>query len=98
MHWLSLLLAAAQALWIDVPFVYQDKNGCGSASVWMVMAYWKRADTPEVEEIHGELYSRKAGGVFARDMEKYLRLHGYRVFAFHGEWSDLQEHVAIPIR
>src|SRR6266705_2885113 len=40
MHWLSLLMTFAQALWIDVPFVQQDKNGCGSASIWMVMAYW----------------------------------------------------------
>ena len=94
MHWLSLLLAFAQALWIDVPFVYQDKNGCGSASVWMVMAYWKLAATPNVDEIHSELYSKQAGGIFARDIEKYLRLRGYRVFTFHGEWIDLEQHIA----
>src|SRR5438093_10866516 len=94
MHWLSLLLAVAQALWIDVPFVYQDKNGCGSASVWMVMAYWKLAATPNVDEIHSELYSKQAGGIFARDIEKYLRLRGYRVFTFHGEWIDLEQHIA----
>jgi hypothetical protein len=94
MHRLSLLLVFAQALWIDVPFIQQDKNGCGSASIWMVMAYWNQAATPNVEEIQSELYSKEAGGVFARDMEKYLRLHGYRVFTFRGEWTDLEQHIS----
>src|SRR5213593_3575194 len=94
MHWLSLLMTFAQALWIDVPFVQQDKNGCGSASIWMVMAYWNQAATPNVENIQRELYSKEDGGIFARDMEKYLQLRGYRVFPFRGEWSDLEEHVS----
>lgn len=32
------------AIWIDVPFVSQTKEGCGSAAMSMVMQYWaKRA-------------------------------------------------------
>jgi tetratricopeptide (TPR) repeat protein len=90
-----LLLALAQAaLWIDVPFVQQDKNGCGSASVWMVMQYWKQDATPRVEEIHRQLYSEEAGGIFGRDMEKYLQAHDYRTFIFKGEWTDLEEQIA----
>jgi len=84
----------AQALWIDVPFVQQDKNGCGSASIWMVMAYWNQAATPNVENIQRELYSKEDGGIFARDMEKYLQLRGYRVFPFRGEWADLEQHIS----
>jgi hypothetical protein len=45
--WICLLLLAeavyAQkpaALWVDVPFVRQPKDGCGAASISMVMQYW----------------------------------------------------------
>src|SRR5687767_7369178 len=94
MRWLSLLLTLQQALWIDVPYVQQDKNGCGSASIWMVMEYWKPGATPPVEEIQNQLYSKNAGGIFARDMEKYFATHGYRVYAFQAEWDDFEAHVA----
>ena len=30
-----------QALWIDVPFIRQSKEGCGSASLWMIVKYWQ---------------------------------------------------------
>ena len=29
-------------VWLDVPFVKQEKNGCGAASVAMVMQFWQR--------------------------------------------------------
>jgi Papain-like cysteine protease AvrRpt2 len=39
----SLLVAAEPAgLWLDVPFVKQEKDGCGAASIAMVMQYWRR--------------------------------------------------------
>ena len=93
MRWLVLLLALDQALWIDVPFVQQDKDGCGSASVWMVMEYWKQS-TPDLEEIQRQLYSKQAGGVFARDMEQYFEGRGYRVFTFRGAWADVEHHIS----
>jgi predicted double-glycine peptidase len=83
-----------QALWIDVPFIQQDKNGCGSASIWMVLEYWKPGAAPPVQEIHAQLYSEEAGGIFARDMIEYLEARGHRAFAFRGEWDDLTRHVA----
>jgi predicted double-glycine peptidase len=94
MRWLSLLVTFQQALWIDLPFIHQDKNGCGSASIWMVMEYWKPGATANVEEIQQQLYSNDAGGIYTRDMTRYLEDHGYRVFTFRAEWEDLQEHIA----
>ena len=29
-------------LWLDVPFVPQQKDGCGAASIAMVMQYWEQ--------------------------------------------------------
>jgi Peptidase_C39 like family len=92
--WLTFLLAFQQALWIDVPFVQQDKNGCGSAVIWMVMKYWKDDGVADVAEIQRQLYSPQAGGIYAKDMTQYFESHGYRVFTFRGEWADLSTHIA----
>jgi tetratricopeptide (TPR) repeat protein len=94
MHWLSLLLTFQQALWIDVPFIQQDKNGCGSASIWMVMMYWQPDAVVNVDEIQRQLYSQEAGGIHAKDMARYFESQGYRTFAFQGDWADLKEHVS----
>src|SRR5215510_35424 len=94
MRLLSLLVAFQQALWIDLPFVQQDKNGCGSAAIWMVMEYWKPGTAPSVQAIQEQLFSKQAGGVYARDMARYFEAHAYRVFAFRGDWSDLQRHIS----
>jgi len=93
-RWLTLLLSLQQALWIDVPFVKQDEKGCGSASIWMVMEYWRPGTTPKVEDIQLQLYSRQVEGIVARDMARYFETHGYHVFTFRGEWADLEQHVA----
>jgi len=32
--------AGDSGLWLDVPYVHQEKDGCGSASLAMVLQYW----------------------------------------------------------
>jgi ABC-type bacteriocin/lantibiotic exporter with double-glycine peptidase domain len=85
------------AVWVDVPFVKQVKNGCGAASIAMVMQYWQRqqgAAGADAAEIQKTLYSDPARGIYASDMEGFFRQHGYRTFAFAGTMHDLAEHVA----
>jgi ABC-type bacteriocin/lantibiotic exporter with double-glycine peptidase domain len=87
-------VAGAQSgpVWIDVPFVRQEKNGCGAAAVAMLMRYWARdADAHVIQQ---ELYSGEAHGMRGADIERYLRENGFRTFVFQGEWQDLEEHVA----
>jgi predicted double-glycine peptidase len=79
-------------MWLDVPWVKQDKNGCGSASVWMVMQYWNH-QVESLDTIHRTLYSESAGGVFASDMEEYFTQRGYQTFVFKGQWADLEQHL-----
>jgi predicted double-glycine peptidase len=92
--------ASDSGLWLDVPYVHQEKDGCGSASLAMVMQYWKgknfavAADRMDPVRIQRELYAKKPRGIYASDMEKYLRETGFEVFAFRGEWSDLRAQVA----
>jgi predicted double-glycine peptidase len=89
----ALLAALSGGFWVDVPFIKQDKNGCGPASVWMVMQYWQKS-SPPFSEIHQALYSAEAEGVWATDMERYFRDHGFTTFAFSGEWQDLVENLS----
>ncbi len=95
-----LLASAGANVWIDVPFVPQEKNGCGAASIAMIMQYWQRQQgrafsrAEDAERIQRELYSKEAHGIYASDLERYLSQHGYRTFAFRGEWSDLESNLA----
>src|SRR5579864_2093803 len=97
----AVLAAAAETpdVWLDIPFVRQEKNGCGAASLSMVMRYWKQQGVasipnPDPAEIQRALYAPKARGIYGRDMERYLENAGFRVFVFSGRWEDLAEHVA----
>ena len=38
----ALFAADLPGVWLDVPFVKQEKDGCGAASIAMVMQYWRR--------------------------------------------------------
>lgn len=92
--------ASDSGLWLDVPYVHQEKDGCGSASLAMVLQYWKgknflvTANRMDAAAIQRELYAKKARGIYASEMAKYLRDSGFEVFAFRGEWRDLRAQVA----
>jgi len=98
LYFCGMILAAQQpSVWLDVPFVRQEKNGCGAASIAMVMQYWQRQQgevaSADPELIQQALYSRRAHGIYASDMERYFQQHGFRTFAFAGDWKDLKEHL-----
>ena len=93
------LFAARPGVWLDVPFVEQQTDGCGAASISMVMQYWARQSGRSPDEhadaviIQRALYSRQARGIFASEMAKYFREHGFQVFVFSGRWNDLELHL-----
>jgi len=105
-----LFAAGAPGLWLDVPFVKQEKNGCGAASIAMVMQYWQRQPAQrqsgqrqsgqrvdqdaDAQTIQRALYSRRGHGIYASDLERYLQQHGFRTFAFQGRLDDLKQHLA----
>jgi predicted double-glycine peptidase len=101
----AVLLVRAQTgenagIWLDVPFIKQTAEGCGSASIAMLLQYWGAHGTPvaagrdDADAIQKLLYSRKGHGIFASDVERYLKESGFRVFALRGSWGDLREHLA----
>src|SRR5437867_12812217 len=81
----NLVVAAEPSgLWLDVPFVKQEKNGCGAATIAMVMQYWMlqqaRPQPPSTDaiQIRSALYSGHAQGIYASDLERYLQQQGFR--------------------
>lgn len=96
-----LLTSAASAqgsgVWLDVPFVPQEKNGCGAAVIAMVLQYWNRAQGQPTDidpkMIHRDLYSHDARGVYASDLQRYIQSRGFRTFVFEGTWEDLDSHL-----
>ena len=93
----TVVLAQQPGVWLDVPFVRQEKDGCGAASIAMVMQYWQRQRgkplTVDPEEIQRALYTPRAHGIYASAMGRYLQQHGFRTFAFAGRWEDLKNHL-----
>jgi len=95
----GVLSAAVPAgVWLDVPFVKQEKNGCGAASVAMVMQYWlkqqgRSSESADAAQIHRTLHVSDADGVYASAMERYFQEHQFRTFSFRGEWDDLEQHL-----
>jgi len=94
-----LFAAEPAAIWLDVPFVKQTKDGCGAASIAMVMQYWANhgdripADESDPDAIFHALYSSQAHGIYASKLEGYLQQNGFRTFAISGRWDDLKQHL-----
>jgi len=84
-------------VWLDVPYVKQSEDGCGSAAIAMLLQYWSAhgatvgAQQADSTAIQKRLYSPKVRGIRATDMESYLKESGFRVFPLNGEWKDLLE-------
>ena len=48
------------------------------------------ADATHIQHV---LYSSKAHGIYASEMEHYFQQSGFRTFTIRGEWEDLNEHL-----
>ena len=93
------LAAETPSLWIDVPFVAQVKNGCGSAAIAMVMEYWEKktgraaSSVADAGKIQEALYSPAEEGIPAGAMKRYFVDAGYRTFVIVGDWGELGHHL-----
>lgn len=94
--WTASLAAVDQPL--QVPFFSQAKNGCGAASVAMLIHYWASVRptgvvSPPPEQVYRQLYHAGQDGIALADMRRYLEGLGYRAFTLRGQWSDLEQHI-----
>lgn len=94
-----LFASTPQGVWLDVPFIKQEKNACGAAAVAMVMQYWSGRQSrsvgksADVEHIQNVLYSPEAHGIYNSAIENYFRGQNFRTFTIRGQWSDLLQHL-----
>jgi ABC-type bacteriocin/lantibiotic exporter with double-glycine peptidase domain len=92
---------AQGGVWLDVPFVKQERNLCGAACISMVLQYWSgfakhqvSTPLPSSNEIGQTLYSKEAAAIQGKDIERYFGEQGYQAFVFKGEWADLEQHLS----
>lgn len=96
----TLFASAGSGIWLDVPFIKQEKEGCGAAVISMVMQYWQeKAGLPanpaaDAAAIQRELFSASAHGIYASDLARYFDQHEFRAFVFAGDWDFLRIHLA----
>lgn len=84
---------AAEASPLGVPFYRQKKNGCGAASVAMVLHYWENRH-PSPEDVYELLYRPSQKGILLADMKRYLEEMTFRVFTLRGKWEDVEGQLA----
>lgn len=95
----GVVFAATPGVWLDVPFIQQEKDGCGAASIAMVMQYWRTQQGKAIDasadavEIQRKLYSSKNHGTRASDVDHYFQQNGFQTFVFAGQWGDLKQHL-----
>lgn len=88
-------------VWLDVPYIKQTEEGCGSASLAMLLQYWAAhgADIPaerlDPGAIQKKLYNEKAHGIYASDMERYMKESDFHAFTVRGEWKDFRENLPL---
>lgn len=86
---------AQSGVWLDVPYVQQQKDGCGAAVISMLMQYWSKqqgqpiAPSAQARQILAALYAGEAHGIYASALVRYFKQNGYRAFTFAGQWDDL---------
>jgi predicted double-glycine peptidase len=94
------LLRSSSGIWLDVPFVRQLKNGCGAASISMLVQYWHgqgirfEKEIIALTDIQTLLYAEESKGIRGSDMEEYLRSEGFQTFVFAGQWQDLRQQLS----
>jgi ABC-type bacteriocin/lantibiotic exporter with double-glycine peptidase domain len=103
----SLLLFAAAALLpnaiaqsLDVPFVRQQKQGCGPAVLSMLIEYWSENGSPTPtpwtpRELYDRLYDAQIHGISGESMVGFLRDQNYAAYGFRGEWNDLKKNISL---
>ncbi|MFP5232137.1 MAG: C39 family peptidase [Acidobacteriota bacterium] len=95
----AVAAASVAGMWLDVPFVRQSKQACGDACIAMVMQYWQKKNyepahtTTDPAAILRELPPGRRG-VSATSMAAFFEKHGYRAFAYAGDWNDIEHQVS----
>jgi len=86
------LLALLPAAVLSVPFVPQEKETCGAASLAMVLGYWDAA-IPQ-QEIAAALHEPELRGIRGSRLAEFARQRGLTAVAYEGDLAHLGEYLA----
>lgn len=87
-----LAAAVAAAVSLQVPFVPQEKDTCGAASLAMVLDYWGHS-TPH-DTIASALLRRELNGITGSELAEFARWLGMQAIAYRGDRWQLREYLA----
>jgi ABC-type bacteriocin/lantibiotic exporter with double-glycine peptidase domain len=73
----------------DVPFVMQDTQYCGPASLSSVLSYY--GDTLDQKTIGKAVYSPKLHGALITDLENYGKGRGFQTKSGQGHTADIKK-------
>jgi ABC-type bacteriocin/lantibiotic exporter with double-glycine peptidase domain len=85
-------LALAAILDLGVPYVAQQRNTCGAASLAMVMRFWDAPADPD--EIARELLEPELRGILGSRLAGFARARGFQAIAYEGDLEHLKEYLA----
>ena len=79
------------AFFIDVPFIKQEKNLCGAASLAMVLRYWGKNISQY--SIADEIYDETKRGIESEALKSFAEEKGFLAFIHKGELKNIKENI-----
>ena len=86
------LLGLLAAIQLAVPFVPQQKDTCGAASLTMVMRYW--GDDVTHDQVAATIVEAEKPGIAGSRLEAFARGRGYFALAYEADAAQLRESLA----
>ena len=87
-----MVLALSLLVALPVPYVPQPKDGCGAASLTMVLRYWKQP--ADVDAIARSLVDAELHGIRGSLLESFARERGVTAIAYKGDMAQLHDYLA----
>lgn len=87
----------ASGIILDVPFVAQQKEFCGPASLSSILNFWERPVTQD--KIAASIFQPELCGVLNVDLEKYARDCGFWAKGYETDFEDLKSQLrnGVPV-
>ena len=84
-------LCQNNACFVDVPFIKQEKNFCGAASLAMVFKYWGKNISQY--SIADKIYDKSKKGISSKSLKSYSEERGFLVFIYKGGLENIKENI-----
>lgn len=84
-------LDQANSYFIDVPFIKQEKNLCGAASLAMVLRYW--GENISQYFIADRIYDKSKKGIESEALRSFAEEKGFLAFIYQGEIENIKESI-----